>query len=1403
MKERMSLSGMSGRAPRAMASLLALVMIITNAAANVLPVRAADGFMGFQRDGDSFIPVAEEYEESENTKEMPYDYLVSAYLDEETGEFIPWIYGVSENPELQGASETLGQALLQTDKYRDLYGELDPGMSGTWSGDNKEVLEVYPDGSALVAGEGYTEVIFTYAGGIGDEENNETDEMSDFPDDISSEFGEDVTSADFPRSTDSNASSFWQEDDVYSDILKSTDSNASLDRPDADIDRDNLKSAGSDTFEEEEGGPAGTETLLTTGAQLSWIVKVAIVNPKPLALGEILTAQDLQDAITAAEPGAVIELTHDIDMTGVTVVNGKGKTKDNSSILIMKPVTLTSADPANPVTIKRGWTDEAAGKFYYKYLLEVSAGTDSDSIGSLTLKDIILDGGSEEGMSAASMGTTAMNSLIGVGTDSGAGSSTYKLKTVLTIENGTILQNNDVLNANLGYNSTAGGAVYSYGHIIMNGGLITNCRAGFGGGVFIAKNASSQENPTFGMNGGEIKGNIAGPYIQYNPAVGKYTTAYDQSGGGGVFVYGSGEMTLKGGIISGNVAAYGGGIALNNASAPGAGYDPTKKGSKEQLIMEGGTIGGDSPEEGNTARINGGGIYIHTKSAARITGGVISCNEAGTEYAIATDYRPDSFGKKLTNGYYGGGGIYVNGQVQNSLNVGYLKVYNVEISDNTAQFQGGGIAGCPASNVTVSLTSGGVIYDNTGGSGPNGDADYSGQEIFITNSRSYSDNGDTRERNPKVNISPNMLGGGSYDWKDSEGNPIDETILEENELHKEVAIYSDVTAEDDIVKTAVGMATTRITHNISHAAGGGIGTNGDLQIGTFEPGEEYITLYVKKVWANDFPENRPKELTFRLYRDNEEEPIEKVTVPIEKLSGSSYTPLFTVKKYKIYEEGGRVQTYTYRIEEDPVDGYTSVVTSSGDRTKWDITNTAPVSLKLQKKVKGAVPENVEFSFDISLRLADGTPFESVDMRRYNGVTETISFTDGRTTVTLKADESVQLINLPKGTQYVITETSTGAATKVTVDKQTYSTAGDYGLGYNSEISEGTEVQGTMEDIRQAVVYTNAWYKSVPVQKVWRNWDGSEITSDLPESITVKLLQNGDEYRTGELTSQSGWRYTFEDLDIKDPEGNDYVYSVKEEGIEGWKSVTDGNADEGYTITNTRIPPDTSRSVIKVWDDDGDSDGLRPESVMVQLKADGEPYGEPVELNKDNDWGSIWTELPSVHEDGTWIRYSLEELTSVDGYTSEVTYSEDTCTYTVTNTHVPEPTESKPDESKPDESEPTESESSEPTPTEPALTEPSRPYPDSPGYREPVQSSQSTQQPQPFRLEPVEIEDEGIPLSPTPVLTEIEDEDVPLSFLAPLTGDDRPVGAAVLLGVIALGMMGVFGILASKKDKKDV
>ena len=39
-------------------------------------------------------------------------------------------------------------------------------------------------------------------------------------------------------------------------------------------------------------------------------------------------------------------------------------------------------------------------------------------------------------------------------------------------------------------------------------------------------------------------------------------------------------------------------------------------------------------------------------------------------------------------------------------------------------------------------------------------------------------------------------------------------------------------------------------------------------------------------------------------------------------------------------------------------------------------------------------------------------------------------------------------------------------------------------------------------------------------------------------------------------------------------------------------------------------------------------------------------------------------------------------------------------------------------------------------------------------------------------------------------------------MAPTTGDNKPVGAAALFSLVALGMMGAFGILALRKDEDE-
>ena len=79
------------------------------------------------------------------------------------------------------------------------------------------------------------------------------------------------------------------------------------------------------------------------------------------------------------------------------------------------------------------------------------------------------------------------------------------------------------------------------------------------------------------------------------------------------------------------------------------------------------------------------------------------------------------------------------------------------------------------------------------------------------------------------------------------------------------------------------------------------------------------------------------------------------------------------------------------------------------------------------------------------------------------------------------------------------------------------------------------------------------------------------------------------------------------------------------------------------------------TVHKVWEDNNYPN--RPESVTVQLLRDGEPYGETVTLNEENQWTYTWDQLDELSQ------WSVEEADVPEGY--EVTYkTEDNTTWIV-------------------------------------------------------------------------------------------------------------------------------------------
>ena len=104
------------------------------------------------------------------------------------------------------------------------------------------------------------------------------------------------------------------------------------------------------------------------------------------------------------------------------------------------------------------------------------------------------------------------------------------------------------------------------------------------------------------------------------------------------------------------------------------------------------------------------------------------------------------------------------------------------------------------------------------------------------------------------------------------------------------------------------------------------------------------------------------------------------------------------------------------------------------------------------------------------------------------------------------------------------------------------------------------------------------------------------------------------------------------------------------------------------IKNSYTPKKTSVTVTKNWNDANDQDGKRPNSVKVQLYANGQKSGDEVELNSGNKWTTTWNNLPEKAA-GKTIQYTVKEVGTVSGYTTAID-DQNIGDIRITNSHTP-------------------------------------------------------------------------------------------------------------------------------------
>lgn len=358
---------------------------------------------------------------------------------------------------------------------------------------------------------------------------------------------------------------------------------------------------------------------------------------------------------------------------------------------------------------------------------------------------------------------------------------------------------------------------------------------------------------------------------------------------------------------------------------------------------------------------------------------------------------------------------------------------------------------------------------------------------------------------------------------------------------------------------------------------------------------EKTSIKVTKKWDDDNDRDgiRPNEVKVTLKSDVEE--IKEQTVKLSEENNWTYT----FKNLQKYKNGQEIQ---YKVEEDDVQGYTSEM-----KDKYTITNThKPATINISG-TKTWVDENNQDKIrpdSVTVRLfADGKEVEGQEK-----------------VVTKENNWKYTFENLPK---------------KASGKDITYSVKEDYVAGYKATVDDNYNITNTHELGKTDVSGMKTWV------------DDENKGKTRPDSIVVNLLADGEVIDSKNVTSNDGWKYSFENLDMY-KNGKKIIYTVDEEQVKGYTKKING-----FNITNTLI--ENNKMTIngtKTWID-REYEDARPEKIKINLLANGEVV-QTKEVTAEDNWEYEFKDL-DIYENGKKIEYTIseEELdeyeTIIDGY----------------------------------------------------------------------------------------------------------------------------------------------------------
>lgn len=261
-----------------------------------------------------------------------------------------------------------------------------------------------------------------------------------------------------------------------------------------------------------------------------------------------------------------------------------------------------------------------------------------------------------------------------------------------------------------------------------------------------------------------------------------------------------------------------------------------------------------------------------------------------------------------------------------------------------------------------------------------------------------------------------------------------------------------------------------------------------------------------------------------------------------------------------------------------------------------------------------------------------------------------------------------------------------ASTKLDYEADEESLTNTYTVSFDYSVKIPIDGYVWQADDKTVVVTNQALAKDLKIEKTFDGISSEAFEKESRISFDIEGPKGFEKMTVGISDKECGISgaklvCTISGDDVLLPVGK-YSVAEKNADITNFTYVSDPEdgkivktVELGQTATFTfkniyKSVKTASYKVRKIWVDDEDRDGVRPDDLEVTLYADGEKYGSPIKLSADDGWSHEWTELPLVNENAEEIQYSVEEA-KISDYESDGGVM-DGDVFVFTNTHTPEP-----------------------------------------------------------------------------------------------------------------------------------